>query len=297
MNEHPSATSACAAASSTASGQPAEDAILRTRMRAIRRRIFVLSGKGGVGKSTVAVNLAVALARKGRRVGLLDVDVHGPSVPTLLRVPDRRIRLQGDSMLPIEGEAGLKMMSIGYLTTDRNDAIVWRGPRKYSMLQQLLRDVEWGELDDLVVDCPPGTGDEPLAVVQLAGAPAVAVVVTTPQEVAVADVRRCLTFCRMVDLPIAGIVENMSGFVCPHCGKAVDLFGAGGGEALASEASVPLLGRIPFNTAVVSGGDAGSPFAMLDADTPTAHAFNGIVDRLLEIDAAGKGCCQFQPKA
>lgn len=251
-------------------------------MRAIRRRLFVLSGKGGVGKSTVAVNLAVALARQGRRVGLLDVDVHGPSIPTLLQVPDSHIKVMGDSMLPVSAGTNLLVMSIGYLTTSGSDAIVWRGPRKYDIIRQFLGNVAWGELDYLVVDCPPGTGDEPLAVVQLAGKPAAAVVVTTPQQVAIADVRRCLTFCRMVDLPIAGIVENMSGFVCPHCGKEVDLFGAGGGGALASEAGVPLLGRIPFNPGVVRGGDAGSPFEMLDADTPTSRAFNGIVKRLLE---------------
>ena len=286
MNTHLEGTPACADKPPPTAGRPAEDPVLQARMSGIRRRLFVLSGKGGVGKSTVAVNLAVALARRGRQVGLLDVDVHGPSVPTLLRVPDGRIRLHDDSMLPVEGPAGLKIMSIGYLTTSGNDAIVWRGPLKFSVVRQFLRDVQWGELDDLVVDCPPGTGDEPLAVVQLAGKPAAAVVVTTPQQVAVADVRRCLTFCRLVDLPIAGLVENMSGFVCPHCGRAVDLFGAGGGEALARETGVPLLGRVPFDPAVVAGGDAGSPFAMLDADTPTARAFHGIVDRLLEIEVA-----------
>jgi Mrp family chromosome partitioning ATPase len=269
-----------------AAARMADEALLQGRMLDIRQRLLVLSGKGGVGKSTVAVNLAVALARQGRRVGLLDVDVHGPSVPTLLRVPDGRIRLQDDSMLPVEGGAGLKMMSIGYLTTSGSDAIVWRGPRKFSVIRQFLSDVRWGELDYLVVDCPPGTGDEPLAVVQLAGKPAAAVVVTTPQQVAVADVRRCLTFCRLVDLPIAGLVENMSGFVCPHCGHAVDLFGTGGGESLAREAGVPLLGRIPFDLAVVAGGDAGSPFAMFDADTPTARAFRTIVDRILAREAA-----------
>ncbi|MDD2763188.1 MAG: Mrp/NBP35 family ATP-binding protein [Opitutaceae bacterium] len=269
-----------------AATQMADEALLQARMLAIRQRLFVLSGKGGVGKSTVAVNLAIALARHGRRVGLLDVDVHGPSIPTLLRVPDGRIRVQGNTMLPVEGGPGLKLMSIGYLTTSGSDAIVWRGPRKHSVIRQFLSDVRWGELDYLVVDCPPGTGDEPLAVVQLAGEPAAAVVVTTPQEVAVADVRRCLTFCHQVDLPIAGLVENMSGFVCPHCGHAVDLFGAGGGESLAREAGVPLLGRIPFDPAVVAGGDAGSPFAMLDADTPTTRAFHGIVDRLLGIEVS-----------
>jgi len=254
-------------------------------MRSIRRRLIVLSGKGGVGKSTVAVNLAVALARRGRRVGLLDVDIHGPSVPTLLRVADSRVLNEGGVLVPVPVGDRLKVLSLGFLAASGNEAIVWRGPRKFSVIRQLLRDVQWGELDDLVVDCPPGTGDEPLAVVQLAGAPIAAVIVTTPQEVAVADVRRCLTFCRMVALPIAGIVENMSGVACPHCGQTFDLFGHGGGEGLARKVGLPLLGRIPFDPAVGRGGDAGSPFAMYDTDTPAAHAFNGIVDRLLGIEA------------
>ncbi|MDD3178809.1 MAG: Mrp/NBP35 family ATP-binding protein [Opitutaceae bacterium] len=260
----------------------AGDPVLQARMRGIRRRLFVLSGKGGVGKSTVAVNLAVALARRGRRVGLLDVDVHGPSVSTMLRVPDTRVLSDENGLLvPVPAGEHLKVMSLGFLAANSNDAIVWRGPRKFSVIGQLLRDVQWGELDELVVDCPPGTGDEPLAVVQQAGTPAAAVVVTTPQQVAVADVRRCLTFCRLVGLPIAGLIENMSGYVCPHCGQTVDLYGCGGGEGLSRETGVPLLGRIPFDSAIVCGGDAGAPFVAEDTDTASTRAFYDIVDKLL----------------
>jgi Mrp family chromosome partitioning ATPase len=285
MNSNIAETPSCVGQTPSVHEQPAEDPILQKRMRGIQRRLIVLSGKGGVGKSTVAANLAVALAKRGRQVGLLDVDVHGPSVPTLLRVADARVLNEGGMLIPVPAGDRLKVMSLGFLTASGNEAIVWRGPRKFSMIRQLLRDVQWGELDDLVVDCPPGTGDEPLAVVQLAGSPAAAVIVTTPQEVSVANVRRCLTFCRLVALPIAGIVENMSGVVCPHCGQTFDMYGHGGGECLSRETGLPLLGRIAFDPAVVRGGDAGSPFAMYDAETPAARAFNGIVDRLLGIKA------------
>lgn len=271
----------CAAPPQSTSNSPADDVVLKARMHAIGRRIFVLSGKGGVGKSTVAVNLAVALARRGRRIGLLDVDVHGPSVPTLLHVPDSRVLVEDEMLVPVPVTDRLKVLSLGFLASSGDDAIVWRGPRKYSIIRQFLRDVKWGELDDLVVDCPPGTGDEPLAVVQLAGMPATAVVVTTPQTVAVADVRRCLTFCRLLHIPVAGLIENMSGYVCPHCGQTVDLFGRGGGELLSRETGVPLLGRIPIDPTVVRGGDAGAPFAAEEAHTPAALAFDRIVDALI----------------
>ena len=282
MNEERTATPAGAGPAMNAQGRPPEDQVLLQRMRQIERRIHVLSGKGGVGKSTVAVNLAVALAQRGRRVGLLDVDVHGPSVPTLLHLSGQRIMTDGELLQPIVAAAGLKVISMGLLTASADEAVVWRGPRKNSAIRQLLRDVNWGELDDLVVDCPPGTGDEPLSVVQLAGKPAIGVVVTTPQEVAVADVRRCLTFCQMLDLPVAGIVENMGGVVCPHCGKVFDLFGQGGGGRLAREAGVPFLGSIPLDPAVVRGGDAGQPFALGSPDTAAARAFEAIVGQLLK---------------
>ena len=283
MNHAPTQSPECSGPQSQphAGAQPVEDHVLSERMQRIGRRLFVLSGKGGVGKSTVAVNLAVALARRGRRVGLLDVDVHGPSIPTLLGLAGRRMLGHGDVLLPLEAMAGLNVVSLGLLTDSPSDAVVWRGPRKNSAIRQLLRDVDWGDLDELVVDCPPGTGDEPLGVVQLAGEPGLAVVVTTPQEVAVADVRRCLTFCRLLDLPVAGIVENMSGVVCPHCGKVTDLFGHGGGARLAQEAEVPFLGSIPLDPAVVRGGDAGRPFALENPETAAARAFDTIVARLL----------------
>ena len=260
----------------------AEEAVLRERMQRIGRKLLVLSGKGGVGKSTVAVNLAATLAQRGRRVGLLDVDVHGPSVPTLLRVPNPQVKAQGEQMTPVLVGRDLKVMSVGFLTRSGSDPVIWRGPRKFHAIRQFLRDVVWGELDHLVVDCPPGTGDEPLAVAQLVGDHAFGVLVTTPQDVAIADVRRCVNFCKAAGLPIAGIIENMSGFVCPHCGKTSDLFKSGGGERLAREAEVPVLGRIPLDPGIVRSGDEGTPYAGLVSKTPAARSLQLIVDRLTE---------------
>jgi ATP-binding protein involved in chromosome partitioning len=206
---------------------------LQERMGAIRQRLLILSGKGGVGKSTVAVNLAVALAEAGHAVGLLDVDVHGPSIPKLTGLEGRTVSSDGPTLPPVSFIRGLSVMSVGFLLGSRNDAVIWRGPLKSRLIRQFLSDVDWGPLDYLVVDCPPGTGDEPLSVVKLAGTPAAAIVVTTPQEVSIADVRRCITFCKAVSLPVLGVLENMSGLACPHCGAQIDLFKTGGGEALA----------------------------------------------------------------
>jgi ATP-binding protein involved in chromosome partitioning len=256
---------------SDAKGQ--EEHRLRQRMEHIRRRLVVVSGKGGVGKSTAAANLAVALSSRGHRVGLLDVDIHGPSIPRLLGCEGATPDSDGQAILPVEVRDRLTLMSIGFLLGNKTDAVIWRGPMKYRVIQQFLCDVAWGNLDYLVVDCPPGTGDEPLSVAQLIGRPAAALVVTTPQELAIADVRRCITFCQKAELPIAGVLENMSGYVCPQCGVHTDLFGTGGGERLSVEMSVPFLGRIPIDPRIVGCGDAGS--CLLDAhpESPAAQSY------------------------
>jgi len=262
---------------------------LQSRMSHIGHKILVLSGKGGVGKSTVAVNLVTALALAGKRVGLLDVDIHGPSVPKLLHLERSRISAREDAMLPVEvrcGEGRLSVMSIGFLLRERDDAVIWRGPRKYGVIKQFLKDVEWGDLDYLVVDSPPGTGDEPLAVAQLIEKADGAVVVTTPQEVAVQDVRRCVVFCRQIGLPVLGVVENMSGFTCPKCGEHVSIFGADGGRAMAGEMGVPYLGAIPIEPEVVVSGDSGTPVVQAHPHSETAKAFGRIVRVLLESDLA-----------
>jgi ATP-binding protein involved in chromosome partitioning len=258
---------------------------LSSRMCRIKHKIMVLSGKGGVGKSTVAVNLAVALAMAGKRVGLLDVDIHGPSVPKLLHIENTPLSGDDTTLYPVKvgyGPGMLSVMSIGFLLRGRNDAVIWRGPRKYGLIKQFLKDVDWGDLDVLVVDSPPGTGDEPLAIAQLIEKADGALVVTTPQEVAVQDVRRCVVFCRQVELPVLGVIENMSGFTCPKCGERVNIFGADGGRAMAEEMGVPYLGAIPIELAVVSSGDSGKPMVQAHPDSETARAFDRIVRRLLE---------------
>jgi Mrp family chromosome partitioning ATPase len=259
---------------------------LQQRMAEIQHKLLVLSGKGGVGKSTVAVNLAVALAKADREVGVLDVDIHGPSVPKLVGLEGQPVHSDGRALLPARVADNLAVMSIGFLLTSKADAVIWRGPLKYNVIRQFLKDVAWGRLDYLVIDCPPGTGDEPLSVAQLAGPNAEAIIVTTPQELSVSDVRRCVTFCRQVNLPILGILENMSGFVCPQCGARVDLFKVGGGETLARETNVPFLGRIPLDPKIVVSGDSGVPFADGDVAGPSVTALRAVVERLLSRERA-----------
>jgi ATP-binding protein involved in chromosome partitioning len=256
---------------------------LRQRLAPIRQKILVLSGKGGVGKSTVAANLAMSLALSGCDVGLLDIDIHGPSIPKLFGLEGENCRPTAvpGGIQPIAISPHLKVMSIGFLLQSPRDAVIWRGPLKYKVIQQFLGEVAWGPLDVLVIDSPPGTGDEPLSVAQLVGPPVGAIVVTTPQDVAVADVRRSITFCQQVHLQVLGVVENMIGFICPHCGKTTDLFKTGGGAALAVEMGVPLLGKIPLDPQVVGSGDAGTPFVQRFAESPAAQAFEGIVRPIL----------------
>lgn len=263
----------------------AEDVLLQEQMGRIGHKLLVLSGKGGVGKSTVAANLAVALARAGRKVGLLDVDLHGPSIPKILGLDGRRQTGQSDSIEPLHLTENLGVVSIGLLLESASDAVIWRGPMKHNVIRQFLANVAWGDLDFLVVDSPPGTGDEPLAVAQLVGEGAGAVVVTTPQQVAIADVRRSVSFCKSLSLRVVGIIENMSGMVCPHCGKQVDLFKVGGGQDLATEMNVPFLGRIPIDPRIVTSGDAGQPFIQYFGDSPAAEAFTRIIAPILNHEA------------
>ena len=252
---------------------------LAQRLGQIKHKILVLSGKGGVGKSTVAVNLAVSLAEAGRSVGLLDIDIHGPSVPKMLRLEEASIQVRGESMVPVE-VGDLKVMSISFLLRQRDDPVIWRGPLKMGVIKQFIQDVDWGRLDYLIVDSPPGTGDEPLSICQLIEDADGAVIVTTPQDVAISDVRRCIKFCRQLEMPVLGVIENMSGFVCPDCGRRTDIFKSGGGERMASEMGVPFLGCIPMDTTVMESGDAGQPFVHHNAGTPSARAFERITETL-----------------
>ena len=272
-----------AAPDAAAASHEAELQQLRQRLAPIRQKILVLSGKGGVGKSTIAANLAMSVALAGCHVGLLDIDIHGPSIPKLFGLEGESCRPAAEAgfIQPLAISPNLKVMSIGLLLQSPRDAVIWRGPLKYKLIQQFLGEVAWGPLDVLIIDSPPGTGDEPLSIAQLVGPPAGAIVVTTPQDVAVADVRRSITFCQQVHLQVLGVVENMSGFVCPHCGKTTDLFKTGGGAALAREMEVPFLGRIPLDPQVVGSGDAGTPFVQRFAKSPAARAFETIARPIL----------------
>lgn len=258
-----------------------EDLELTRRLAEIRYKIVVLSGKGGVGKSTVAANLAVALAAAGRRVGLLDVDFHGPSIPKLMGIKGQVVAMEEGMILPLAYGPALKVMSLGLLLQSEDDAVIWRGPLKMGAIKQLLKDVRWGTLDYLIVDSPPGTGDEPLSMAQLLTPPVGAIIVTQPQQLSTADVRRSIRFCQRVGLPVVGVIENMSGFVCPHCGARVDVFTSGGGERLAEQVGVPFLGRIPLDPRIVTSGDEGKPFVAYAPDSPAVREFEEIVNKVI----------------
>ncbi|MEW5803307.1 MAG: iron-sulfur cluster carrier protein MrpORP [bacterium] len=257
---------------------------LESRMCRIAHKVIVLSGKGGVGKSTVAVNLAISLALAGRRVGLLDIDIHGPSVPKMLQLEGRPLQITSEqSILPIRLGDKMKVMSIGFLLRNQDDAIIWRGPLKMGVIRQFLKDVEWGDLDFLVIDSPPGTGDELLSICQLIEDIDGAVVVTTPQEVATADVRKSISFCRQLSIPLFGVIENMSGFACPTCGQVTQIFKTGGGEQISRMMNIPFLGRIPIDPKIGDACDAGTPYVHHYAQTETARAFEHIIGPILHI--------------
>jgi len=259
---------------------------LQSRLCRIKHKIVVLSGKGGVGKSTVAVNLATALMLSGKRVGLLDVDIHGPSIPTMLGLEREKIHGSEEGLQPID-VGGLKVMSLGFLLQNQDDAVIWRGPMKMVVIKQFLKDVAWGDLDDLIIDSPPGTGDEPLSVCQLIGALDGAVIVTTPQKVAAVDVRKSITFCRQLQVPVLGVVENMSGFVCPKCGEVTQILPSGGGKAIAEGMNVPFLGAIPMDPKIAAAGDSGHAWSGQDPASPMAHVMNAIIARIAGHEIGG----------
>jgi ATP-binding protein involved in chromosome partitioning len=254
---------------------------LQSRLCRIKNKIVVMSGKGGVGKSTVAVNLAIALALAGKRVGLLDVDIHGPSIPTMLGLEGQSITGNGQELLPIAVD-GLKVISIGLLLSNPDEAVIWRGPMKATVIKQFLQDVAWGDLDYLIIDSPPGTGDEPLSVCQIIGHLDGAVIVTTPQRVAEVDVRKSITFCRQMVVPVLGVVENMSGFCCPQCGQITTILRAGGGRRIAESMGVPFLGAIPMDPMIAESSDSGQAYLAKYKYSGTARIMTEIVRHIVE---------------
>ncbi len=252
----------------------------RAAVDGVKNIIAVGAGKGGVGKTTVAVNLAVALAKAGSRVALLDGDMYGPNIPIMLGFEKgRRLEQDGDKILPAEAY-GIQAVSMGFLTQD-DAPVIWRGPMLHGAIQQFFRDVKWTDVDYLIVDMPPGTGDVALSLSQTVPV-AGAVVVTTPQTVSVADTRRAVKMYQKLNIPVIGLIENMSHFVCGGCGKEADIFGKGGGEALATELGIPFLGRIPLAEPVRTGGDAGTPVVMSLPDSPAAQALTSAAERVAQ---------------
>lgn len=252
---------------------------LQSRLCRIRHIIVVLSGKGGVGKSTVAVNLAMALMMSGNKVGLLDADIHGPSVPTMLGIEKATIRTQENDIIPYESN-GMKVLSIGFLLPSQDDAVIWRGPMKMAVIKQFLKDVIWGDLDYLIIDSPPGTGDEPLSLFQLIGNLDGVVIVTTPQKVACADVRKSIRFCQRLQVRILGIIENMSGFACPQCHTITPILNSGGGRKISEDMNVPLLGSLPIDPLIAQAGDDGQPFVNRYEKSPVAGIMRTIVEKI-----------------
>ncbi len=252
------------------------------RMGKVRHKIAVISGKGGVGKSLITVNLALALAMRGRngRVGVLDADIHGPCVPKMLGMKGSRLQSGPPGIFPALGPLNIKVVSMGFLLPSDDSPVIWRGPLKMRAIRQFLAEIVWGNLDYLLIDLPPGTGDEALSVLQLLPEMDGVIIVTIPSEVSEDVVKKAVTFARKMEVPIIGIVENMSGIVCPHCGERIDVFGVGGGERIATEMNVSLLGNIPLDPSISKTMDAGTPFIATQPDSPAAKAFDAIVKKI-----------------
>ena len=269
----------CPSANKKKQEQEEQEASLKTSLDKIRNKLMVMSGKGGVGKTSTSVNLAIALSQLGHRVGIMDVDLHGPDVPRMLGLSGLLDISDERKLKPKKFSENLCAVSIESLMPNQDDAIIWRGPIKYTAIRQFIGDVDWGDLDFLIIDSPPGTGDEPLTVAQTI-TDAKAIIVTTPQEVSLADVRKSINFCKTVKMDIFGLIENMSGFTCPHCGKVVDIFGAGGGERTAAENGILFLGRIPLDPNMVTCTDAGVSFLKTHPDSPVGKAFQEIARKI-----------------
>ncbi len=275
-----------------------EQQLLKIRLKKIRHKIAVISGKGGVGKTTVTVNLAMTFATHGyvNSVGILDADIHGPCVPKMLGVHGQRLRANPAGVFPVSGPMGIKVVSMDFLLSSDDAPVIWRGPLKMRTIQQFLSDIVWGELDFLFVDLPPGTGDEPLSVLQLIPDMDGVIIVTIPSEVSQVVVKKAVTFAKQMGVPIIGIIENMSSFVCPECGKAIDIFKTGGGQKIAEDLSIPFLGSIPLTPEICRDSDNGMPFITERIDSPATKAFMEIVEKI-QLFLERKEELEIQPKA
>jgi ATP-binding protein involved in chromosome partitioning len=252
---------------------------LRVRMGKIKHKIAVISGKGGVGKSTITVNLAAAFAKSGHNVGVLDADIHGPSVPRLLGLTGQQVKMGPPGAFPVPGPLGMKVVSIDFFLPEEVPTI-WRGPLKMGAIRQFLQEIVWGDLDILFIDLPPGTGDEPLTIAQFLPEMDGVIVVTMPSELSSTIVKKAITFALRLNMPIIGVVENMSGFICPHCGTKTEIFRSGGGRKIAEEAGVAFLGSIPIDPEVGVDADQGKPFIIAHEDSVAAKAFKEIVEQV-----------------
>lgn len=260
----------------------AQEKRIKDNFLKVKHTIIVMSGKGGVGKTSVAVNLAYALSLSELKVGILDIDLHGPNIAKMLGIEKKALYGLETGIEPVQVSENLKAVSMAMTGYDQDQPIIWRGPAKAAVIRQFLGDVNWGDLDYLIIDSPPGTGDEPLSACQLIPNIAGAVIVTTPQDVAVMDARKSILFAKQIKIPVIGVIENMSGLTCPHCAKEIDIFKRGGGERAASELKAPFLGRIPFTLGFVDYADKGTPFVSFQEKSKSAEAFMQIVKKIRE---------------
>jgi len=254
---------------------------LKDNLAKIQNKLIVMSGKGGVGKTTIAVNLAYGLAKKNKKVGILDVDIHGPNIAKMLGIEGQKFTGSELGIEPIEVLPNLKAVSLSFFLKNKDQPVIWRGPLKMITIKQFLADVNWGQLDYLIVDSPPGTGDEPLSICQLIPDIDGAIVVTTPQEVAILDSRKSILFAKELKISFIGVIENMSGFICPHCKKEIELFGFGGGEKAAGNLGVSFLGRLPLEPEIIKLGDSGQPFIHFKKETQTAKTMDEIINKIV----------------
>jgi Mrp family chromosome partitioning ATPase len=260
----------------------AQDRRVKDNLAKIKNIIVVMSGKGGVGKSTVATNLAFSLSQHGYEVGIMDVDINGPDIAKMLGIEDERLEPVDGGIAPVLVPPHLKVVSMAFLLKDRDTPVIWRGPLKMSAINQFIGDVKWGDLDYLIIDLPPGTGDEPLSIAQLIPG-GYALIVTTPQDVALLDSRKAVNFAKTLNMPILGILENMSGLTCPHCNKEIELFKTGGGSKAATDLQVPFLGSIPIDPKIVETGDSGQPFILKHSKSISAKKFNDVIQKVENI--------------